>query len=115
MRRTAWFVAMTVAMACGGSVDPASDPAQESAQFTVDQSRPDILPNALHGLGFCQINPWTNQLSGTCLSDSDWGCVRQYRHPSCLNRSPSGFSNTIPACGAVLVDTQRRCVLIIPS
>jgi len=43
MRRTAWFAAMTVAIACGGGADPASDSAENPARATLAPSQPEIL------------------------------------------------------------------------
>ncbi len=104
MKRIALLIALGMAAGCGG-VDPAADPAGNSTQLTPDT----IQQDALYGGGFCQIGS-AGGLTGTCIVDSDSGCIRT-RQASCL-KSPSGF--TMQTCGAAVVDQQRRCVSIVP-
>jgi len=109
MRRTAWFALVAMAVACDGGVDPANDSTQDPARLRLDPTQPDVH----YGGGFCEVNPSTGALTGRCIVDSDWGCLRKPT-PRCAGL-PSGVTGTMPACGPVVVDTQRRCILIVPG
>src|SRR6266478_845179 len=106
MKRIAFLIVLGMAVACGG-VDPGGDPSENSTQLRTHTIQPDVVRAA----GFCQIGAG-GALTGTCLVNSDWGCIRT-RQASCL-QSPSGFTATMPSCGSVVVDPQRRCASIVP-